>query len=81
MKDNMFLSTKWRCCFLYAFLCIFLFCLFANFPSYHARYKMLQEFSAEDGSERDTRTRWMKSSFGAGHGSSRSLIQKGTVVS
>ena len=39
---------------------------------YHASTKRLQELSAEDG---------MRSSFRLGHGSSRSLIQKGTVVS
>ena len=53
----------------------------ASFPCYHARLKRLKEFSAEDESDRDTQTIWMRSSFQAGHGSSRSLIQKGTIVS
>ena len=49
--------AKWLYGILYAILCIFLFCLFANFFCYRDRYKMLQELSAEDGSDRDTRTR------------------------
>ena len=43
------------CCMLYC--TFFVFCLFANFPCYHVRYIKQQEFSAEDRSDRDTRTR------------------------
>ena len=68
----------------YYMLCcaFFLFCLFANFPFYHVRCKLLQEFATKDGTDRDTRTIWMRSSFRAGHEPSRFFIQKkGTVIS
>ena len=56
-KNELFISAKWLCCMLYALLHVFVFCLFANFPCYHVRYIKQQEFSAEDRSDRDTRTR------------------------
>ena len=65
------------CCMLFVHA---LFLFSASFSCYHARFKRLQVFSTEGGSDRDRRTRWMRSSVRAGHGSYRSLIQKGTVV-
>ena len=51
-------------CSVVFFFC-FLLCKFTLV--YHVRYKKLQEFSAGDGSDRDTRTRWMRTSFRAGY--------------
>ena len=65
------------CCMLFVHV---LFLFSASFSCYHARFKRLQVFSTEGESDRDRRTRWMRSSVRAGHGSYRSLIQKGTVV-
>ena len=55
---------------LYDRLCILLFscCLQFSLLVYLARCKRLLEFSVEDGSDRDARTRWMRSNFQAGHG-------------
>ena len=61
MEDDLIISAMWLLYILYALLCIFLFCPFANFPFYHVRYKMLQEVAAEDGSDQDRRIRWMGS--------------------
>ena len=63
------------CVFFIFFLDVYIFSLV-----YHAGFKRLQEFSVYNGSDRDARTRWMRRSFRAGHGSLQSLIQKGTVV-
>ena len=68
MKENLSIYAVWLFYILYALLCIFLFCLFQSSLVIRPGPKKLQEFSAEDGSDQETRTRWMRSRFRAGHG-------------
>ena len=62
INKNLLLSTEWLFCVTYSLLYIFLFCVSASFPLFiMPGTKMLQEFSAQDESDRDTRARWMSS--------------------
>ena len=65
VKDNLFISS-------YVVLCM-LCCAFSGLP-FIANFPFIM--SDTNGSDRDTRTTWMRSSFGAGHESFQSLFKR-----